>query len=121
VEAAPAIFAVVHSGNFQPVDWDNPTRPAEALSIFCTGLGRIQTNGTRELTNRPQVLINGAEAELLYAGAATGLTGVGQINVRVPDAPCPSWPYAGCLQSPLWIVSNSVASNTVMLAVHLPQ
>lgn len=71
-----------------------PARPGGVISIYATGLGPVtpvvrdgenSMDTLRETTNKPRVLIGGAEATLLFSGLSPQFTGLYQINVRVPE------------------------------------
>jgi hypothetical protein len=89
---APLLFSLSGDGKGQAAIWHSltgqiaaPGTPAvagEALSLYTTSLfdgGVIP----------PQVFIGGRAAEVLYFGAAPGLPGYDQVNVRVPDGVSP--------------------------------
>ena len=71
-----------------------PARPGEVVTLFGTGFGATNPAfAPGELPDRAapvvepvRVTIGGLEAETLYAGAAPGLAGVYQINLRIPAA-----------------------------------
>ena len=74
--------AVLHGGTARVVTGIDPAVPGEVLEIYGAGLkdgGGIP----------PQVAIGGRLAEILYFGNAPGLTGVSQVNVRVPGGVSP--------------------------------
>jgi uncharacterized protein (TIGR03437 family) len=83
-----------------------PAAAGEFLEIYCTGLGVLRADGTTGFT--PQVTIGGRPAELFYSGR-TSISGLYQVNVRVPDVP------PGIQE--VRMVSNGVASNTVRIQV----
>lgn len=92
-------FAVFQPTAFVPPvheDWhgfvteEDPARPGEILHIYATGLGPVDDTG------RPATPIqwdywwtdtDSIPAEVLYAGLAPGLTGLYQIDARVPANP----------------------------------
>ena len=90
---APGIFTISQDGKGQgavllagTADLASPARPAAAgdvLEIYFTGLGHSL------LTVVPEVTIGGVRAELLFAGAAPGFSGLNQVNVRVPTGVTP--------------------------------
>lgn len=77
-----------------------PGAPNEWISLFLTGLG--------DVGNTVRVEIDGAAAAINYAGAAPGLTGVDQINFRIP-------PATGSGPHSLRIVVGGVAGTALTL------
>ena len=59
----------------------------------------------------PQVLIDGAQAEVLFSGMAPGFIDLYQVNARVPENVAPS------PEVPLVITQGGIASNNVTVAV----
>jgi uncharacterized protein (TIGR03437 family) len=102
-DAAPAIFSLDSSGQGQGAILNqdgslngplNPAAPGSVIVFYATGEGLTDPaseDGKVAATTLPKpvlpvtVKIGGIEAEVIYAGAAPGLTaGVMQVNVRVP-------------------------------------
>ena len=111
--------AILHAETFQAVNQSAPARPGEFLSIFCAGLGALQSPATSgdipptpppQTTSQPQVNIAGIPGEVTYSGLAPGFVGLYQVNVQVP-AGVPSGTQE------LQIIINGVPSNTVTIAV----
>ena len=103
-EARPAFFTLDSSGSGlaaalnQDGSVNGPLAPAplgSVLVLFGSGFGpleRIPADGSlsgaplSRLVHAPTILIDGVEAEVLYAGPAPGLvSGVVQVNARVPN------------------------------------
>lgn len=105
--AAPRIFilwegqaAIQHSLTGQLVMAENPARPGDFITIFCTGLGQLTdpleagmpAKSAVTVTARVRVLFQSVQddvaeeipAEPLYAGLAVGFAGLNQVNVAVP-------------------------------------
>jgi uncharacterized protein (TIGR03437 family) len=64
--------------------------------LFGTGFGSLagmDESGLEWLATIPTATVGGLPAEVLFAGAAPGLPGVTQINVRIP-AGAPAGPAA---------------------------
>jgi uncharacterized protein (TIGR03437 family) len=129
--AAPSIFSSDYTGSGQGailnqdgVTVNSSARPAEkgsVISIFATGEGQTSPGGIDGLlatTAYPkplqlvQVSINGAPAEVSYAGAAPGqVAGLFQVNVRIP-ANAPSGDVPVQIQ-----VGNSKSQPGITVAV----
>ena len=90
VRSAPALLsvgasrqgAVLHAGTSRVVSATDPASVGEAIEIYGTGLidGGVVP---------PQIAVGRRLAEVLYFGSAPGLSGVNQINVRVPNGIAP--------------------------------
>jgi uncharacterized protein (TIGR03437 family) len=100
----------------------NPAAPGSIVSIFATGEGQTTPGGVdgriATAANLPipaaavKVLVNGENAELLYAGAAPGaVAGLLQVNVRIP-ADTPSGDIAVVVQ-----VGSAQSQPGITLAV----
>ena len=86
--------AVVHSADYSAVDAARPAKPGELLTMYATGLGPTRPgvdpgspfpSDPVQYANSPiEVSVNGAPAEVLYAGGCAGSTDAFQINFRVP-------------------------------------
>ncbi|MCZ6491842.1 MAG: hypothetical protein O7A06_15105 [Acidobacteria bacterium] len=111
--------AILHADTFELITNGNPTQSGEFLSIFCTGLGLLNSPVTSgdipsvpppETLNQPQVEIAGIPAQVSYSGLAPGFVGLYQVNVEVPAGVPPG------IQS-LQIIIDGVPSNTVNIAI----
>ncbi len=86
--------AVVHANDFSPVTTAKPARAGELLTLFATGLGPTRPGvdpgrpfpaSPPHVCNSPvEVMVNGAPAEVLYAGGYAGAVDAYQINFRLP-------------------------------------
>ena len=101
VPAAPGILADLGTSDAEVINQDgtvngrfNPAARGSVVSLFATGTGvMLPAVPTGEPAGGPlagiaqsvRVDISAHPAEILYAGAAPGLTGVAQVNVRLPD------------------------------------
>jgi uncharacterized protein (TIGR03437 family) len=84
----------------------------EIVEIYCTGLGALRSSlsALPETVARPQVLIGGREAEVLFSGGWGGIPGAYQVNARVPAG-------TGSGTQPVVIRVEGAASNTVQMVV----
>jgi len=86
--------AIVHVGNFQEVSVANPAHPGETLTLFATGLGPVRAalnpgqpfpSSPLALVNSPvEVHVNGAAANVSYAGGYPGAVDAYQVNFTLP-------------------------------------
>jgi uncharacterized protein (TIGR03437 family) len=105
-EVLAETMAVVHEGFESLVTRENPARPGEIVHIYATGLGPVAPavasgvappEGTLSRVVMPwaytwQALSPDRQsADVLFAGLAPGMTGVYQVDVRVPS-PAPRDP-----------------------------
>jgi uncharacterized protein (TIGR03437 family) len=108
-QVAPSVFSVDYTGSGQGAirnqdgvtinSFKNPAAKGSIVSIFATGEGQTIPGGVdgklATAANLPipaaqvTVLINGEQADVLYAGGAPGnVAGLLQVNVRIPaDTP----------------------------------
>ena len=85
------IAAVLHEDGVTSVTAQNPARPNEVVVFFATGLGALTpalATGAPSVGNQTvtaaTVTIDGAQAEVQFSGAAPGVVGLNQINLRIP-------------------------------------
>jgi adhesin/invasin len=94
-----------------------PIPSGGVVMLFGTGFGPLappDANGLQSLTLPVTVSVGGAAAEVAFAGAAPGLPGVTQINVRIP-------PGLSGAAVPLTVASNGVpVPTTLTVAVGPP-
>jgi uncharacterized protein (TIGR03437 family) len=96
-QSGEGIGAVLHT-NFSLVTEANPARPGEVVQVFLTGLGAVfptiadgapggGTAATLNQTTPGSVsgYIDGLAADVSYAGLAPLLSGLYQVNLKVPD------------------------------------
>ncbi len=112
-DVAPAIFSVAIDGGPSPavlrangtlVSAKSPAAPGERVSIYLTGMGRL--DGTLPV----EVRIGGAVLTPSFAGLLPGSVGVYRVEVEIPLS-LPSG------MQPLQIQVGEARSNTAMLAV----
>jgi uncharacterized protein (TIGR03437 family) len=95
-----------------------PAKPADFITIFCTGLGPLTPalasgeRGTNNTTvDQPTVTIGGISAPAQFSGIAPGFVGLYQVNVQVPaGAPTGN-------NVPVVLTIGGKQSNTVTIAV----
>ena len=121
-ETAPAVFSTgsVAHANGAAVTAELPARPGEYLSVFVTGLGRVNGQiapGQAAPSSPPLTVRVQVEAQLgdhsirpSFAGLAPGFAGLYQVNFQIPPA------MAGGTY-PLRIVAGESSSNAVSVAV----
>jgi hypothetical protein len=112
----PEVLAVTHASDFTPVTATNPARAGEVLTLWAKGLGptrpgvdpgRPFTANPLQIVNSPvEVTVNGAAAEVLYAGGFPGTVDGYQINVRLPSGITPG--TANLQVSVAWIAGPEV-------------
>jgi len=129
--AAPSIFTTNQQGTGQGAilhrdgqlaDNRVPAKAGEIMQVFCTGLGATQPvvrSGQPGPWSEPlarvvmpvTATVGGKPAVVHFAGLAPGFVGLYQVNVQVPEG---IGPGSGV---PLTLTQNSVASNTVTIAI----
>ena len=122
-QAAPGIFiAAVESGNRQVGavinqdgtlnDLSTPARRGDVMTVYCTDLGAVQTQGILSVTvSTTTALLNSAELPVQYAGLTPGFIGLYQVNVSVPGGTTPGSNIS------LAIKVNGSVSNAVSVAI----
>ncbi|MFN0104516.1 MAG: PQQ-dependent sugar dehydrogenase [Bryobacteraceae bacterium] len=103
MDLQPAIFegtggeaVIVRSGDNTLVTPQRPMRPGELVYFYATGLGPVDanpgngnggpSNPLARARSAPSVLIDGVQAEVIFAGLAPAFAGVYQVNIRVPPS-----------------------------------
>jgi uncharacterized protein (TIGR03437 family) len=130
--AEPAIFSIDSSGKGQgdvfvflsPTEQilAGPSRPAKAgdtLIIYCAGLGAVDPAvdagvAVDRLTKTVKpvgLTIGGVQAEVSFSGLTVGLTGLYQVNAKMPDGVAPGDAV------PVVLSVGSVSSPPVSMAV----
>ncbi len=109
--------AALHQDGVTPVTAQNPAKPNEVVISFLTGLGALSPalqTGEPAALNRagnPVLTVDGAAAEILFAGGAPGFVGLNQINFRIP----PNTRTGAAI--PLVLTANGKQSNAVTIPV----
>ncbi len=94
------IYAITSSGQQVLADASNPVTAGDVLVIYCTGLGNVSpaviagsavpSDALRNTVGKVTLTIGGIDASILFGGLTPGLTGLYQVNVRVPSGVAPS-------------------------------
>jgi len=104
-DSAPGVFSLTQDGvglaaalhpDFSRVTAANPARPGEIVAVFLTGLGDVSPTiadgapgGSVTLNttvNPTYATVNGVNAEIFYSGLAPTLSGLYQMNIKIPVA-----------------------------------
>ncbi len=111
--------AILHATTFQLVTPGDPAAAGEFLSIFCTGLGALDTpvvsgdippTPVPRTVSTPQATIGGIPAVVDFSGLAPGFVGLYQVNVIVPSGLAPG-------SHDLVLTIDGVPANTVTVSV----
>ncbi len=95
-QSGEGIGAVLHS-DYSVVTEARPARPGEIVQVFLTGLGAVfptvadgAAGGTTTLNQTApgsvRAYVDNLAADVLYAGLAPQLSGLYQVNLKIPDA-----------------------------------
>jgi len=103
--SAPGVFSLTSNGiglagarhlNNSIVTEDNPAHPGEFVQVFLTGLGNVSpaiadgapggTTTLNQTVNQITATVGGLAAEVQYSGLAPTLSGLYQLNVKIPAA-----------------------------------
>jgi uncharacterized protein (TIGR03437 family) len=118
---AAIVFAVNPDGSQYLVTASAPAHPGQAIVIYCTGLGGVQTSITAgaaapdsplaSANETVSVTLGGTAAQILYAGLTPESSGLYQVDALIP---------AGVTGDsvPLALVSSGVSAAPVTLAIH---
>jgi len=111
---------IVHATDFTLVTAAKPAKAGEILTLFATGLGptapgvdpgQAFTADPLQVVNSPvDVTINGAAADVLYAGGYPGTTDSYQVNFRLPSGIAPG--MASLQVTAAWIPGPEVKIAT---------
>jgi uncharacterized protein (TIGR03437 family) len=102
--------AVLVAGSGRPTS-EEPAAPGQAIEIYCTGLGPVQTSqtsGLEETVEAVQVTIDGQPVSVFFSGLASGFVGLYQVNAEVPLSLAPG-------DHTLALRVGGVASNAVTI------
>lgn len=121
VRTAPGLFAVIHADG-TAVTAAAPASQGEMLSVLGTGFGAYQShlpdgfpapdNPPDPLVGSLQLLLGGQPVAFEFAGAAPGLTGIAEIQFRLPAGFGPGSPVD------LAVAIDDATSNTLSLPVN---
>ena len=102
--------AVLVAGSGRPTS-EEPAAPGQAIEIYCTGLGPVQTSpasSLEETVEAVQVAIDGQPATVLFSGLASGFVGLYQVNAEVPLSLAPG-------DHTLALTAGGLTSNAVTI------
>ena len=93
-------------------DLGTPANRGDVLTVYCTGLGSVQPQGSLYVTVNPvTAVLNSAELPVQFAGLTPGFIGLYQVNVPIPGGSTPGTSLS------LAIKAAGVVSNTVNVAI----
>jgi uncharacterized protein (TIGR03437 family) len=108
--AGPAAAVDPFTGAIEPFNAKQSNGQPNIISVFGTGLGADATDVDANVNGSSQATIDGAPAQLQYAGRAPGFTGLNQFNVIFPANLAPG-------THNLVISRNGIPANQVTIAV----
>lgn len=90
LRVSPRLLAVVHEDFGSLVTADRPAVPGEFVHLYMTGLGEVAPGALPRLANGWRFVWRGPSleaipAEVPFAGLAPGLTGIYQVDLRIPE------------------------------------
>jgi adhesin/invasin len=116
-----AITVVKPNGSQFPADQSHPASAGDALVIYCSGLGIVNSQveaGSAAPQSPPAriageitVTIGGQNAPVSFAGLTPGYAGLYQVNVTVPSGVTPS------ASVPVLITAGALSSPPVTIAI----
>ncbi len=99
------------------VDQNNPASAGDVLVIYCTGLGKVQSDVASGLASNgeataatPQVTMGGRAAQVQFSGLAPTFVGLYQVNAVVPGGLTPG-------RAEVVISTSAGSSNKVSVSV----
>ena len=111
--SGPLLAAAVYPGTKILADGAHPAAAGDALEVYSLGLGlttpRVEAGVASPFATadvKPRVKIGPIEAEVSFAGLVPGLSGVYQVNIKVPGGLSPGY------QPLRWINSDGSLSGT---------
>ena len=112
--------AVLHNNGFARVTAANPATAGETLVLYGTGLGPTRpgvdpgkpfTSSPDQIVNSPvEVAVNGAPAEVIYAGGFPGAVDGYHVSFRLPPGTAPG-------EASLRLTAAFIAGPEVKIAV----
>ena len=116
----PDTHAIAQDTSYNLITTQNPAHAGDVVVLYLTGMGGTNPpvptgspapSATLAVVNfQPQVTIDGAPAEVIFAGLSPGSVGLYQIDARVPDGA-----KAGDLA--VVVTQNGASSNVALLPV----
>ncbi len=93
-------------------DLGTPANRGDVLTVYCTGLGAVQPQGSLFVTVSPvTAILNSVELPVAYSGYTPGFIGLYQVNVPIPAGTSPGTSLS------LTIEAGAVVGNTVDVAI----
>ncbi len=109
-DAGSGFGAILNAGTTQTTA-TVPAARGSFVEIYCTGLGPVSGNPTRQTTAvTPKVTVGGILAPVSFSGLAPGYQGLYQIDAQIPQN-APTGPQ------PIFVTVNDIPSNTVKILV----
>jgi uncharacterized protein (TIGR03437 family) len=118
--AFPDGRVIAQDVNYQLINAQHPAHTGDVITLYLTGMGAtippvptgtLAPASPLALTSiQPQVMIDGATADILFSGLTPGAVGLYQINVRIPTTA-----RTGDLS--LVVSQNGIASNAATVSV----
>ncbi len=118
--ASPGI--VSFEGDGKPITAQNPATPGMTVSMFCTGLGRVEEpvepgaapGSPVRLSNAVFVRVGGLETRVMSAALTGNQVALYRVNFVVPNLP------PGTAEAPVVVIVGGQLSQTVTLPVSVP-
>jgi len=112
--------AIAQDRAFNLITAKHPAHPGDSMILYLTGMGATTpavltgaaapSSPLAQVAVQPQVTIDGAPAQVLFAGLTPGAVGLYQVDVRIPSA-------ARTGDLPIVVMQGSASSNTATVPV----
>jgi uncharacterized protein (TIGR03437 family) len=111
VSAASPAYGLVANQDGSTNAPTNPGQRGQMLTIYCTGLGAVDGATPANAQTGVSVILNGVEADPVFAGLTPAFIGLYQVDLAVPVATPPG------IDVPLLLRQPGGDSNTVFVAI----